>query len=242
VRKGLAAAAALAAIASLSLLAACSNKPPAISRVYAKVMYQHDTSTGADSEALSVFLVASDPDGMENLSSFYVINDDAQLFWKVDSSSWVSSTAEAEAWIGSNTLFMPASTQVPAGSYRVLLENSGGDTVEQTFSIAPREIAAAQAAYPSASVADGAIQVSGPYDSVEIWTYGKDGKFAASFPVSRKGPALEVAKMAAASPILAQGFTFRAYANNTRGGFGVLAGPYTAGPIAVGPTQSLPAR
>ena len=51
-----------AAVALLALATGCSNKPPVISRVYARVIYQHDTGTDATSEGLSVFLVASDPE------------------------------------------------------------------------------------------------------------------------------------------------------------------------------------
>jgi len=227
------------AAVAIALAAGCSNKPPVISRVYARVVYQHDIAGGSYSEGLSVFLVASDPDGMENLTSFYVINDEAELFWKVDSTSWVSSTAEGESWIGSNTLSMPGSARVPAGDYRVILQNSGGDTVEQTFTIPPREISAADAAYPMASVTDKAIRVSGPYDSFEIWTYGKDGKFIASFPAAKKDLPLSEQKIAAASPILAQGYTFRVFANNVRGGFAVVSGPYS---VAAAPVPALSGR
>ncbi|HUI69877.1 MAG TPA: hypothetical protein VL354_05105 [Spirochaetia bacterium] len=220
-----------AATVALVLLASCSNKPPVISRVYARVVYQHDVVSGATTEGLSVFLVASDPDGMENLSSFYVINDDAELFWKVDNTSWVSSTAEGETWIGSNNLTMPGSQEVPAGSYRVLLQNAGGDTTEESFSVGSRDISAAQAAYPSASVHGDAIHVTGPYDSYDVWTYGKDGKFVVSFPVTRKAPDLDVRKMSATSPALAQGFSFRVFANNAKGGFGVLVGPYSVAAV-----------
>ena len=218
-----------AAAVALALLAGCSNKPPDISRVYARIIYQHDTATGANSEGLSVFLVASDPDGVENLRTFYVINDDAELFWKVESNSWISSTAEGETWIGSNNLVIPAAQAVPAGSYRVLLQNAGGDTVEQSFTLPSRVISASDAAYPGAAVKDGAILVTGAYDPVEIWTYGRDGKFVANFPATRKGPAPSIQKMVASTPALTQGFTFRVYANNSRGGYGVLAGPYTVG-------------
>lgn len=223
----------------IALAAGCSNKPPVISRVYARVIYQHDTAGGAYTEGLSVFLVASDPDGMENLSSFYVINDEAELFWKVDSSSWVSSTAEGETWIGSNTLAMPGAARVPAGDYRVILQNSGGDTVEQTFSIPPRAVSAADASYATAAVAGTAIKVSGPYDSFEIWTYGKDGKFVASFPAAKKDLPLSAQKIAEASPALAQGYTFRVYANNARGGFAVVSGPYN---VAAPPPPAVSGR
>jgi hypothetical protein len=225
--------AAAATAGALVLLAGCSNKPPEISRVYARIVYQHDAAAGASTEGLSVFLVASDPDGMENLRSFYVINDDAELFWKVESNSWISSTAEGETWIGSNNLAMPGSQAVPAGKYRVLLQNAGGDTVEQSFTLPSRETSASEAAYPGAAVKEGAIQVTGAYDSVEIWTYGKDGKFVASFPATRKGPALSIQKMVASTPALTQGFSFRVYANNSRAEYGVLDGPFTVG--ATGP-------
>jgi len=223
---------AAAAVALFALLAGCSNKPPVISRVYAHVIYMQDTATGNTSEGLSVFLVASDPDGIENLRTFYVINDEVELFWKVDSTMWVSSNAEGESWIGSNNLVMPGSQPLPAGSYRVLLQNAGGDTSEESFSLASREVSASDAAYPSATVKDGLISVNGSYDAVEVWTYGKDGRFVASFSATPKGPALSVQKMTSSTPALTQGFSFHVYASSTAG-YGLLAGPYTVG--ATGP-------
>lgn len=226
---------AVAAAAILTLLAACSSKPPSISRVYARVIYQHDVATGASSEGLSVFLVATDPDGLENLRSFYVINDESELFWQVDSTGWVTSTAEGETWIGSNSLRMPGTQAVPAGSYRVLLQNAGGDTAEEAFTVSHREVTASDAAYPSAAVKDGLITISGAYPAVDLWAFGKDGKFVAAFPASRKGPPLSVQKMVAASPALALGFSFRVYADVSKAGYGVLAGPYTVGAMSPAP-------
>jgi len=230
------------AAAIIAILAACSNKPPAISRVYTRVIYQHDVSTGASSEGLSVFLVATDPDGAENLRSFYVINDEAELFWQVDSTSWVSSTAEGETWIGSNNLAMPGSQAVPAGSYRVLLQNAGGDTAEEAFTVSPREATASDAAYPGAAVKDGLITIAGPYPSVDVWTYGRDGKFIATFPADRRGPPLSVQKMTMASPPLALGFSFRVFADNSKAGYGALAGPYTVGAVSPAPGAPPPLR
>lgn len=226
--------AAAAAAAAVLLAIGCSNKPPEVARVYARVIYQHDTATGTNGESLSVFLVASDPDGMENLSSFFVINDDAELFWKVDSASWITSTAEGETWIGSNSLDMPSGSSVPAGSYRVILQNAGGDTAEETFTVPARPVSAGGASYPSATVRDGTIQVAGSWQSVDVWTYGKDGKFAAAFPATKKGPPLSVSSLAAAVPALSQGFTFRLFAGSAKDSYNVLSGPYSSG--AVTPT------
>ena len=218
-----------AAALVLTLATGCSGKPPVISRVYARVVYVHDTTTSRSSESLGVFLVASDPDGMENLSAFYVINDDAELFWKVDSASWVTTTAEGETWIGSTSLTMPGSAPLPAGEYRVVLQSVAGDTTEDTFTVPVRTASASEAAYPSARVEGGVIRITGPSQGAEVWVYGRDGAFIAAYPANGTPDALNVQTIARSSPALAEGFSFRVYAQNERGGYAVLAGPWQSG-------------
>jgi hypothetical protein len=226
-RRGLAASGGGAALLLLlGVLVGCSGKPPVISRVYARVIYVHDAVTGADTETLGVFLVASDPDGMENLKSYYVINDDAELFWKVDDTSWSSTSAEGESWIGTSSLAMPGSAPVPPGRYRVVLQSAGGDTVEDGFTLPERDEQAAKAVYPSAAVTDGVIRISGPARNYEIWVYDKGGRFMASVPEPGKNPSASVKSIVAAANV-PQGFAFRVFAWNEKAGYGVLAGPYT---------------
>jgi hypothetical protein len=218
----------LALLAQTALLAGCSGKPPVISRVYARLIYNRDIRTGLTGQTLGVFLVASDPDGMENLSAFYVINDDAQLFWKVDATAWVTSLAEGETWLGTTTLGMPGSAPLPSGQYRVVLQSVGGDTVEDTFTLARQSVSASTPAYPAARIAGGAVRITGSYTRYEIWAYGKDGAFVAAIPAEGKSPAVPVQSIAGASPALADSFTFRIFAWNEKAGYGVLSGPYTS--------------
>jgi hypothetical protein len=223
--------AAVAVLAALAVLAGCSGKPPVISRVYARTVYVHDTRGGVDAETLGVFLVASDPDGAENLSAFYVINDDADLFWKVDNGSWVSITAEGETWIGTTSLTVPRTATLPSGSYRVVLQSAGGDTVEDTFTLPPRTESADEAVYPTATVSHGVITITGRERSYEIWIYDKGDRFMASVPAPGRHPSVPVKSLAAASG-LQDNFSFRVYALDPEGGYGVLAGPYPAFPAA----------
>ena len=216
----------LALLASLALLAGCSGKPPVISRVYARVIYNRDVRTSLASQTLGVFLVASDPDGVENLSAFYVIDDEAELFWKVDRAAWVTFTAEGESWLGTTSLSMPGSAPLPSGRYRVVLQSVGGDTVEDTFTLAQRTVSASAPAYPAARIAEGAVRITGSYTRYEIWAYGKDGTFVAAFPAEGKNPTVPVQSIAGAGPALAEAFTFRVFAWDEQGGYGVLSGPY----------------
>jgi hypothetical protein len=218
-----------AVTAALLLLAGCSGKPPVLSRVFGRVIYVHDSASNTNTETLGVYLVASDPDGMENLSAFYVINDDAELFWKVDSGSWDTSPAEGETWIGTTSLAMPGTTPVPDGQYRVVLQAKGSATVEDTLTVPARKVSAANAKYPTAVVENGSIKVSG-VTGYEVWVYGKDGKFAGTFSPAGAAKALSVQDLAASSPALLGGFTFRVFAWNPAAGYGVLSGSYPSGP------------
>jgi len=218
----------LALLALLALLGGCAGKPPIISRVYARVIYNRDVGTGLTSQTLGVFLVASDPDGVENLSAFYVIDDDAELFWKVESTAWVTSSAEGESWLGTTSLAMPGSAPLPSGQYRVVLQSVGGDTVEDTFTLAEQTVSASAPSYPAARIAEGAVRITGPYTRYEIWAYGKDGTFVAVVPAVGKNPAVPVQSIAGAGPALADAFTFKVFAWDEQAGYGVLSGPYTS--------------
>jgi len=217
------------AAAVLLVLAGCAGKPPSISRVFARAIYVHDTPGGANSETLGVFLVASDPDGVENLSAFYVINDDAELFWKVESGAWATSTAEGESWIGSTSLSMPGGASLPAGRYRVVLQDASGNTVEDAVTIPARSVGAADAKYPTSVATGGVIKVAGPYAAFEVWTYSTDGRFVAAFPAGGKSPPLEIRNILSSSPALTVGFTYRVFAWEEKAGYGVLSGPFASG-------------
>jgi hypothetical protein len=222
--------AAFCAVALLAaLLAGCTSKPPAISRVLGRLIFVSDLKTGEKSETLGVFLVATDPDGLENLDAFYVIDDAAQLFWKVDNTQWATTVAEGETWIGMSTLVMPTATPFPSGSYRVVLESKGGDMVEESIIVPTRTKTPGTVSYPSATVAAETIRVAGASGSCEIWVYGSDGAFAGAFPLQGKTLSLPIATVTGSSPGLAGGFTFRVFTWDPQAGYGLLAGPWKAG-------------
>jgi hypothetical protein len=217
--------------ACLAVAAGCSGEPPVISRVFARVTDVRDPQSGKTSEALSVFLVASDPDGIDDLRAFYVIGDEAELFWKVESGSWASSTAEGESWIGTNSLALPGSVPLPGGEYRVVLQDAAGETVEQTFAIPSNRPSPGEQAYPRAEVKDGAIVVTGPYEQAEVRVYGSDGRFRMSFAAGTPSRPLELSHIAAAVPGLGEDFTFRVAAVDEKSGCGVESGPYSSRPL-----------
>jgi hypothetical protein len=215
--------AAALAFAGLAALAGCTGEPPVISRVFAQPVFVRDLERNVTWARLGVFLVATDPDGQEDLSAFFVISDSAELFWKVESAAWVIATAEGESWIGSNTLAMPGAEPPPAGDYRVVLQDLGGDTVEDTFTIAAIEPPGA-AAWPSVTLEGDAIAVTGLQEVTQAWCYAPDGKLAATLPVPADTG--RVAGLGAAVPGFGSGWAVWIYGYDRAKLRGLLVGPW----------------
>jgi hypothetical protein len=215
-------AAALAA-AGLGGLAGCTGEPPVISRVFAQPVFVRDIERNVTWARLGVFLVASDPDGQDDLSAFYVINDAAELYWKVEASAWVTATAEGESWVGTNTLAMPGADPPPAGDYRVVLQDQGGDTMEDTFTIPPLE-PPDETAWPSASIEDDTVIVTNPREVTQAWFSSPDGKLTTTLPVPAETGRL--AGVRASVPGFAPGATCWIYGYDRAKSRGLLIGPY----------------
>jgi hypothetical protein len=215
----------LAASLAAASLAGCTGEPPVISRVFAMPVFVRDIERGVTWARLGVFLVATDPDGQEDLSAFYVINDDAELYWKVESGSWITATAEGESWIGSNSLAMPGADPPPAGEYRVVLQDQGGDTVEDTFAVPPLG-QPQESEWPSASLEEDTITVTNPPEVTQAWFYSRDGKLVATMPVPAGTGRLSGVR--ASVPGFESGATFWIYGYDRATSRGLLIGPYRA--------------
>ena len=213
----------LALALACALLAGCTGEPPVISRVYAMPVFARDIERGVTWARLGVFLVATDPDGQDDLAAFYVINDDAELFWKVDHGAWIAGTAEGESWIGSNSLAMPGADAPPAGDYRVVLQDQGGDTVEDTFTVPTLE-QPEESSWPSASLEDDVVTVANPQEVTQAWCYSRDGKLAATLTVPAGTGRL--AGVRASVPGFVSGATFWIFGYDRAESRGLLIGPY----------------
>ena len=134
-------------------------------------------------------------------------------------------TAEGESWVGSNTLAMPGTEAPPAGDYRVVLQDQGGETVEDTFTIPPLETPEGSA-WPSASLEDDTITVTNPLEVTQAWFYSPDGKLVLTLPVPAETGRLSGVR--ALVPGFASGSTFWIYGYNRSKLRGLLVGPYRA--------------
>lgn len=179
-------------------------------------------------QSLSLFVKPNDPDGFEDIEDLYLINDEQELFWRLDGETWAQSGTEAEIWIGSNSLKMPDGASFPAGEYRILLRDVGGDSAEQKIRLQLVPSKEAKRYLPRVSVGAGEIQVNGEAGTYQLWVYDSSGRYIATFSISENP--LTIAAIVNSQPSLRTGFTFKVYGIHEDRNLGVNSGPYHVKP------------
>ncbi len=214
--------------ALLLFFQACVGKPPEILRLSWQTILVDDRELGLDYASLSLFVYPNDPDGIDDLSELYLINDREQLYWAMDSSSWQRGGSGAEIWIGANGIRLPDGSPLPAGEYRVLLRDVGGSSTEQTIRLQAFSIKQARPFLPQVVVRDRTIRINGKARPFQLWLYDRDGRYVAVRAV--QGGLQAIDELLAAHPTLTGGFRFRVYAPLRQEHAAVLSGPYTWAP------------
>jgi hypothetical protein len=212
----------------LLLLLSCTGEPPEILRVFWQLNLNQDLEQNLTYQSLSLFVKPNDPDGFEDIEDLYLINDEQELFWRLDGETWAQSGSDQDIWIGSNSLKMPDGASFPAGEYRILLRDVGGDSAEQTIRLQLVSSKQARTYLPRVTVGDGEIRVSGEATAYQLWVYDTGGRYIASFPIS-KNP-LTIRAVTSSQPALREGFSFKVYGVTEDRNLGVSSGPYYVKP------------
>ena len=157
----------------LILLSGCSENPPVIDQVYWQVNLLNDINAGSVYETFTLFLLVTDPDGIEDISSLYLINDREELFWKMSSDNWVIKENQENTWIGSNLITMHDRSPFPSGNYRVIIIDEAGEREEYSFIVKNSGFQPDTGEFPTFSQS-GSQGIAGSNTDV-VWQYNNDG-------------------------------------------------------------------
>ncbi|MFZ4615702.1 MAG: hypothetical protein ACOYM2_05805 [Rectinemataceae bacterium] len=116
-------------------LSGCSSGPPELLRV--DWILETRPEGPQSHESLSVFADVRDPDGIEDLEAIWIINDQAEILWSLDSSTWASRSVGGDTWLGSADLTMADRGPIPRGQWRLVVADLAGNRVSQDFLVAP---------------------------------------------------------------------------------------------------------
>jgi hypothetical protein len=197
-------------------------------RVFWQLNMVEDLEQDLTYQSLSLFVKPNDPDGFEDIEDLYLINDQQELFWRLDGERWAQSGTDEEIWIGSNSLKMPDGAAFPAGEYRILLRDVGGDSAEQTIRLQTISSKEASRYLPKVSVAGGEIRVAGEAGSYQLSVTDGSGRYIASYPIAEKP--LTLAAITNSQPALREGFSFKVHGVVGTRNLGVTSGPYYVKP------------
>jgi len=213
-----------AALAAGTLAAGCSNSPPSIEATFWQLNLVRNPNSGRTNEALSFFVDVSADGGIKDLDSIYLLSDDQELFWRLDSTNWAKSERDGRLWLGSNQIEMNDLSPLPRGVYRVLVTALSGEQAIETFNLNERPLLPSAVSFPTVVIGRDSVDVSSAFASTTVWIYNRLGQLIAA----RAGPPgrWTLASLLPSSMLQAEATTLVAYAYDRQRGCGVISGPY----------------
>lgn len=208
----------------LHLVLGCSGAPPEILRVFHQINYIQDRSSGETYQALSLFVIPHDPDGFEDLDVIYLIHDESELFWTMDSGGWQRVPSGGDNWIGRAVIRMPSGGPMPSGRYRVLLKDLSGDRAEQELYISKVDLQPSALSFPVLVRAGGRITVDSPDADPQILVFDAGGILVARHAVPAQGLAVE--KLLPETGMEGGRMSIYLYVSRPDTRIGLVSGPY----------------
>lgn len=210
---------------SLLLIYGCTSSQPEIVKVFWQINLYNDLENNSTYEQLSLFLRVTDQDGLEDLSTIFLIQDEEELFWEINSDSWIADESDDYRWIGSNSLTMPDGTQLPRGFYRIILQDLSGEYTEKEIEIPHTSFYdSSQIIFPEVSQEETTISVRGSHSQATLWIFTENQKQHLIYPI--RGEQFNVQALVSSHRNLASGFSFFVRVALENSEVGALSGPY----------------
>ena len=205
------------------LLTSCSGSPPGILNTDWMVVFTEDKVLGSISQELNFFIQLQDDDGEADISELYLIRDDLNWSWKMDSSNWVTSSIDGEFWLGANGLTMGSEDLLPTGDYRILVIDRSGQRDELTVSIRQPDIKTSDLVFPRVNQQGRTIQLDFPLSPLVLWFYDSQAQLVAEKYLQ---PGNYLMEDILNSEEIQKTTWFYVYFQNERQGYGQKSGPY----------------
>jgi len=158
----------------------CETSAPEIISSYWQINIVERKDLGRFEENLVFFLYATDEDGDDDLSSIFLMHDESEQYWSIDSDSWTVNSSDGEHWVGSSDIVMPDGSPIPRGDYRVVLYDGAGEKCETTINLDTVIIDPKKIEFPEIIGKDDIITVNSVLDNVMLLLYDRNRRFVDS--------------------------------------------------------------
>jgi hypothetical protein len=158
----------------LALFLSCSGDVPRISQTDWMVVHTDDRDLGIRREEISLYVLAEDPDGNEDLKKLSLSNEKEEYIWSFERDTWNSRPSGNALWIGQNRI-IPNGDRFSDGNYRITLEDGAGRTATTDIYLAQNRLKTDQISFPDVSMSGSTLIVNGNYPQYMIWLYDEGG-------------------------------------------------------------------
>ncbi len=208
------------------LLSGCAGNYPEIIEVFWQlnlVAPGKESENGIPVERLSFFLHVRDEDGVEDIESIDLLNDQEQLYWRLTDDEWSRFEESNEVWIGSNDIRMYRDGPFPRGAYRVVLTDLAGYEDETSLYITSNRVNPESLSFPTASIRNDTVVLDSRYQRHTLRLYDAGGNVIRVYATSASS--IPLSAMASGSDLnrLAE---IEVAAYDDRFGVGLISGRY----------------
>jgi hypothetical protein len=175
-------------------------------------------------QKLSLFVLATDADGLDDIEKLYFINDEKNLYWEADQNSFSKPLLNNQTWIGLNSISMNDHSLLHKGDYRIVITDLGGETVERSVRIDYDDSKINDIIFPSVSIEKDLLWISGSSADYIIWVYDLNGTYIDL--VYYTGKKIKASAIALKNQKTVAGYTFYVYTYEPFSGIGIVSGPF----------------
>jgi len=205
-------------------MVSCKKEPPQIMQEHTQLNLFKDTEKNLVYQKLTLFVLITDPNGLDDIDKIYFINDELNLFWEADSHSLNKALLNNQTWLGINSISMNDYSLLPKGEYRFLVVNLGGEIAETIVPINYIDFKPESIIFPSPVITQESIDITGKQDDYLIWVYDMKGNFLET--ESFTGGKIYVNQILAKNQKLGSEFIFYIYSKDTTINMGIISGPF----------------
>jgi hypothetical protein len=216
---------ALCLAAGLILFSGCSENPPVIQQVTWQLNLVDDRESGLRYEALSLWVHSVDDDGQDDIETVYLINDERELLWELNSETWAEVDKPGETWLGSSRIHPGDGSSLPRGEYRVIVTDVAGERDRRAVIISVGRFDKDTVPVPELSFTDEGIEVVNlGGKNYKVWIF--DGQKRHLQTLEPSSSVIPFSELLQDSRVRETGRNFYLYTYDHDLGIGIQSGPY----------------
>ena len=204
-------------------LISCSGAVPEIGQLVWQVNFLRTPSESTVHQELSVFILIEDEDGIGDIEYIYLIHDETELFWKLNSADWTSKVLGGKNWIGSNSIRMNDRSILPAGNYRLVVIDKAGERDSRNFNITKSMLNTKNSEYLPRLIIDSNIVIESKNSDNTLWIYDEKMEILKNIKIENGKISMDIINNDTSN----KARWVSIYSFDAEKGIGLIVGPYS---------------